>query len=91
MLFSFPKQDIWGGKSPEQRVSTGRDWAPGVAAKHPVLCTGSFEGVSMGVEPMDEKYWDPIRCLGFAISTTFNSSNVALSMRILTDVEKNDV
>lgn len=91
MLFMFTKQDIWGKTSPEKGVSTGRDWATVVTAKDPVVHTGSFEGVSMGVEPMDEKYWDPIRWLGFAIPTTFNSSNLALSMLTLTDVEKNDV
>lgn len=87
----FTRQGIWGETSPEKGVGTGRDWATGVAAKDPVVRTGGFEGVSMGVEPMDEKYWDPIRCLGFAISTTFNSSNLASSMRTLTDAEKNDV
>lgn len=52
----FTKQDIWGKMSPEKGVSTGRHWATGVTAKDPVVHTGGFEGVSMGVEPIDEKY-----------------------------------
>lgn len=56
MLFMFTKQDIRGKSPPEKGVSIGMYRATSVAAKVPLVCTWSFEGVSMGAEPIDKKY-----------------------------------